>query len=375
MTHPKNLEHSSSDLVLALNAQGFVSEYDDLDPELLGGAIEEEEEEEEDDLDLDSLSDDELNALSPEELAKLRGDHHQADGEQDEDDLEDDDPGADPGADKAKDDVTDDEAAEIASGKKQGAVPYSRFKEVNDEARTSRERLLQLEEENARLKGQVPAKEDKPKDEPKAYDFDAAEDRYMDAVLDGDKDKAKTIRAEIRAEERRANEAEAKKLAATSTAEERERVRQELEAERTAEVLDGIYEKYPFLDHAAKGANKEAIQEVVDLRDVYVSRGMPFSKAIAQAAERVGKLYAPEKKADDDGRKKDEPSPADRRAQDQRQRNATAELDQPSRMNGSGQRSRLGELDIEKMSDADFDKLTKEELAELRGDNVRRRNA
>lgn len=402
MKHPVNTEFASSDLALALNAQGFVTEYDDLDPELMGGLVEEEEEEEEDDpLDLDSMTDEELNALSPEELAKLRGDHHEDDGKGD-DDPEDEDPEDDPegdggdgdgdggdGGDGKGDDDDDpsaEELEELLGGKKGGSIPYARFKEVNDQGRADRERMLQLEEENARLRGSQPPKKEEEK--PKPYDFDGAEDRYMDAVLDGDKDKAKEIRREIRAEEKKLNEAESRASTDAAIAEERARAAQDREAEKVQGVLVAAYEKYPFLDHTkAKTRNMEAIQEVIDLRDAYVMKGMPFSQAVDKAANVIGRAYAPaakpgddkgkggDGKGGDDKGKGGEMSRAEKRGIEQKQKNATAEERQPERMNGSGQRERLGQIDIEQMSDEQFSKLTKEELSELRGDNVKPRRA
>jgi hypothetical protein len=91
-------------------------------------------------------------------------------------------------------------AREEAGKKKQPMVPKTRLDEV---LAKNRELAEQLAQERAVREAAKP----KPKEgetAPEAFDFEAKEKAYMQAVRDGEDDKALTIRKEIRAAERQA---------------------------------------------------------------------------------------------------------------------------------------------------------------------------
>lgn len=106
------------------------------------------------------------------------------------------------------------------------------------------------------------------------FDFDEAEDRYMDAMVEGDRDLAKQIRAEIRDEE--------KKLL----------YRESEEVDAVNKVVSSAYSKYPFLDNTAKDCNTKAIEMVRTMAGSYMGRdGLSRAAAISKAVEEIGPLF------------------------------------------------------------------------------------
>lgn len=344
-----DIKHVSSDLRLALRAQAV--QADDFDPELLYPGVEEEEEEEEEDPDDEPGDEDEED----------RGD------DVDPSLADDDEPDAAKDDDQEEEEELDPEAlAELAGdGGKAKMVPHARFNEVNETLKQERAARLQLEEELARTKGQVPDPAVKKVDEAaKPYDFDAAEDRYMDALLDGDKDKAKEIRAEIRSEEKKhytEQTAQTAQQAADAEIKRRDAVSEQAE---TQKVLTAAITKYPFLNHQGEEADADAIEEVVALRDLYQKKGMPLSKALATAVEKVAPRYAPQDESE-------EAKPAKKPAATEAQikRNLERESRIPAAMPGVGERGK--EVDYAGMSEEEFDALSEQDKRKARGDFVK----
>lgn len=332
-------KHASHDLRQAL---------DDFDPELLYPGIEEEEEEEED----DDLIDD-----SDEDDGDEGGDEDR--GDEVDPSIADE---GEPAPGEAPSEEPDLELlAELAGEGKAKMVPHARFNEVNETLKHERAERLRLEEELARARGQQPAVQaDKPEPKPEGYDFDAAEDRYMDALLDGDKAAAAKIRNEIRAAEQRRFE-EQSALTAKQAADEELRRRDAAEEQAVAgKVLAAALAKYPFLDHESDAADADAIEDVIARRDLYMRQGMPFAKALATAVEKVGPRYAPQ----------DAPAKSPRTATtEQIKRNLERERRIPAAMPGVGERGK--DIDYATLSEDEFDALSEQDKRKARGDFVK----
>ncbi|WJN61361.1 hypothetical protein [Pseudomonas sp. SO81] len=345
----------ATDLGLAIQyangrANTLVDCSDDIDPDLICPGIEEEEEEEEEDPD-DEQEEEETDrgdevdpALKPEE---------------------EDDPDLELEEEEEQEEELDPEAlAELAeSGGKAKAVPHARFNEVNTALKAERAERLRLEEELARAKGGGGAK---PEDEekPKPFDFDGAEDRYMDAVLDGDKDKARAIRAEIRTEERKLLEQEGAKAGKQSAAEELRQRDTKAEQDNIDKVATAAQAKYPFLDPQSKEANADAIEDVVARRNYYMQQGMAPSKALSLAVEKIAPRYV--EKADEPGRKPGEKPQA---TEAQIRKNLERDKQIPQAPAGVGERGK--DIDYAKLSEDEFDALPAEEKKKARGDYVK----
>ena len=340
-----SIKHVSDDLRLALRAQAD----DDFDPELLHPGIEEEEEEEEEEDDPDEEPEDD-------EGEEDRGD------DVDPSLTEEDEPAPDADGKPAEEETDLELLAELAGdGGKAKMVPHARFNEVNETLKQERAERLRLEEELARARGGQPAvPADKPA-EAQAFDFDDAEDRYMEALMDGDKDAALKIRNEIRSEERKQFAAESAQSAQKAADAELKRRDAETEQGAAQRVLSAAIEKYPFLNHESDEADADAIEDVIARRDLYLKQGMPFAKALATAVEKVAPRYTAQDEA---------PKPGKRTATtEQIRRNLDLEKRIPAAMPGVGERGK--DIDYAKLSEDEFDALSEADKRKARGDFVK----
>ncbi|PIA74305.1 hypothetical protein CDR19_04375 [Ectopseudomonas toyotomiensis] len=358
-------EHASADLALGMRYNTLVDCSDDIDPETLHSDFEEEEEEEDEDEDPDDEAgdDDRGDDIDP-DLTETEGDPDDEPGDDDKDDADDPDAEDDP-------DLDADALAELAEGGKSKVVPHSRFHEVNESLKQERAERLRLEEENARLKGAAPKPEEQKPETPAAYDFDAAEDRYMTAVMEGDTDKAKVIRREIRAEELKIFEGKAGQDAKKAAEEELQKRDQSAETERLQKVLDDALAKYPFLNNDSDEANQDAIEDVIARRDHYLRQGMSPSKAVAAAVEKIAPRYAPaaeEQPGDKSKPVKEKPA----LGKDKIDRNVERQRSIPPVMPGVGERGK--DVDYADLSEDEFDALPESEKRKARGDFVSERD-
>lgn len=338
-----SIKHVSSDLQLALRAQAV----DDFDPELLYPGIEEEEEEEEEE-DPDDEPGDDGDRGDDVDPSLTDEDDEPA---PEKDDAPDQDEGLDPEA-----------LAELAGdGGKAKMVPHARFNEVNETLKQERAERLRLEEELARARGAQPAVPAEKPVTPEAYNFDDAEDRYMEALMEGDKEAALKIRNEIRSEERKQFAAESAQSAQKAADAELKRRDAETEQGAAQRVLSAAIEKYPFLDHEGDDADADAIEDVIALRDLYLKKGMPFAKALASAVEKVAPRYTAQDEA---------PKPVKRTATtEQINRNLDREKRIPAAMPGVGERGK--DIDYAKLSEDEFDALSEQDKRKARGDFVK----
>ena len=178
---------------------------------------------------------------------------------------------------------TQDEAPEAAAteeetppAKRDTVIPRARFDEVNAKLHAAREEAEQLRA----------ALEAKASPEPaSAVDVDALEDQYFEAILEGDKDKAKGLRSKINAEIY--NKAEAASTAAVSASLSQREAKTSFEKAVAQTVTD-----FPFLDSNSPESSPEAIAEVVEWRDFYIAKGDSPASALQKAAQKVAPLYA-----------------------------------------------------------------------------------
>jgi hypothetical protein len=271
------------------------------------------------------------------------------------------DAGADVDAANDKPEYDADTLAAIAGeDNKSKMVPHSRFQEKNDEAKAHRARVLELEEELARAKGTAPAAAPKKEDAPADYDFDEAEDRYLAASMDGDTTKAKQIRAEIRAEERRSAIAEAEQVAdrryqANKATDDAKRTKLEFEL-----ALNKAYAAFPFLSVDSDDKNQDAIDETLVWHQHFVAKGKTPAEALELAAAKIGPRYATTKS---------EAAPAvPAPVKPDLQKGLDRAAKVPGKPAGVG--ARASSLDVSKMTGKELKSLSAEDEAALAGDVV-----
>lgn len=254
--------------------------------------------------------------------------------------------------------------------------------EPEEEEETVDPLISRLDQENAFLKeqlqalmGQVnsltqPKQEKKEAPKPPEFDFDGKEDEYAVAVLEGDTQKASKIRREIN----KAHKAERDydiamiKQGLEESNQQAPKSAADIEDVRFELARDKIEAKYPVLDHTSKEYHEDTVEMINSLMVGYVQKGMTKTQALNKAIKSAGPLLTNKKPV---SKQKKVSSEREVKA---RKKAVSAQKRQPRTVSGKkGGESKeidLKSLDISKMSDKDFAKLSSRELAILQGDIV-----
>lgn len=233
-------------------------------------------------------------------------------------------------------------------------IPKSRFDQVLNKNKALQAKLDALEAKAGKPEGE--------ETEAEAYDFDAKEAEYQDLILDGETQKAAALRREIRAAERAEIVAEVAKSNTESNTQNRV-------ADALQDAAQEWYDAYPPLNPDSENFDKDLTADIVRVRNGLIASGSNAVDALNEAVElqlaRRG-LIEPE------GQTQEKPKPAARK---KRKKNTVAEKlkaqrSQPAEQNGEGAATRAteDEIDLDKLSDEEFDALPAKTLARLRGD-------
>lgn len=274
-------------------------------------------------------------------------------------------------------DELDDEPAEPAAQAEQGEsrqtggrIPKARFDEVNNERKDAireaaeakaRAELLERELEQLRASSAKPAAPEAPP--APAFDEDAKEAEYIEAMLNGDAALAKQIRREINQNIKAAAEAAA--VASTQaefeqrTAEaERRAIAANLQATSAQAIAD-----YPYLD-TQEGAL--ALKLILAARDADIAQGVPPHIALSEAVKTIAPKFAPDTPARESTQGK--PAGDTRTAAAIARGAADSQLQPPAVQAGIGARAGGGRVNIQTMTDEQFDNLSEADKKRLRGD-------
>lgn len=312
------------------------------------------------------LTDEELAALSPEELAELQGDNHEGEDEETDEEREAREAAEAEAAKGGKDDLDPDAVAALAAEGGEGGegrspmVPHSRFQEVNEERRLLLEEVIRLRKEG----GTAPAKKEEPA--APAYDFKKARKEYHALLLEDPEKAAEKLdeiedareaqhKADIEAAEQRAEDRAFSRMSSVRT------------TDNAATAAQKLYAAYPFLDANSDDADETAIYAVIGKRDQLIRGGEDPVEAMRKAAEEVGAKFAKllgtgAAAGADDGKPSARAVEATRKAADAAGR-------QPATPKGGiGNRAGSDKLDINNLTDEQLEKMPPDELKKLRGD-------
>ena len=162
--------------------------------------------------------------------------------------------------------------------KRDAVIPRARFDEVNAKLHAERE-------EANRLRAELEALSQPKTAQPTEIDVDTLEDQFFDAIINGEKEKAKEIRAQINAEIYTKARAASEEVVSTTL------TQREIQSS-FAKVVEQTVTDYPFLDSNSPDANAEAIGEVVEWRDFYLSKGDTPAAALQKAAAKIAPIYS-----------------------------------------------------------------------------------
>lgn len=274
-------------------------------------------------------------------------------------------------------DETDEPAAKLGDeddkkpAKGEKAIPLDRHKAILERERAARKTLE--EQLAAASQGQAVKKTN---EELTALENEVMglEDQYNRALIDGKTDEATKLFRQIRQTERQITERKAGFEIQAAEARAIEKVRYDTTLER-------IEEAYPQINPDDDRFDEGLAQEMVEMRDAYLTRGHSRSDALQKAVKYILKPMTQKQKdaVSVTARVSEEDKAAalrDERAKGSREKAAEAAGKQPPNTSSIGRdsdRAGGGILDAKsvlKMSQMDFAKLDEKELARMRGDDM-----
>jgi len=239
------------------------------------------------------------------------------------------------------------EAATSKSDEKAHMVPKSRMDEEIARRRQLEDRLAKLEESA------------KPEVAPEPeFDFDGKEAEYMDAVLDGETDKAQKVRKEIRSAERDSMAKELRGEIHNTT----NVTKQQLDLDV---AVSDMMASYPVLDSNSDQADTDLIADANELMGMYADKGMAQADALRKAVRMTLASSMPELLQP----KAVETKPAAKKRETDVNAKLEAANKQPAKLAGESAATRDNDVvNISTMTDSDFEKLSEAQMHRLRGD-------
>ena len=193
------------------------------------------------------------------------------------------------------------------------------------------------------------------------YEFEVKEAEYQQLVLDGEAEKATALRTEIRNAEREQTMFEVQQKMGQT-------VQQSQEAIQLQTTAQLIQEQYPILDENSQDYNKEMADEVIDLRDAFIVQGYQASDALTKATKYVMAGNTPEP-AQEAAPSKSNGAVVQKKKKATVKKKIEASQSQPPDLQGQGNAERgEGTLDVNALSEDEFNALPEETLRRLRGD-------
>lgn len=278
--------------------------------------------------------------------------------------------GADVAGTAAAGSAGDADGADSGDGRRQAGIPKARFDEVNEGRKEALRKLEEAQAEIERLKAGTgagataapaaakPAAQTDAAQAADGFDVDAKEQEYAEALYSGDGKMAASIRREINAH-----------LVTEATTRAREVAATEFTARETQTLLKAAVQTavaaYPWLN---KPEGEEALDLIVAARDQRIKKGMPPHLALQEAVNKIAPKFAPEGDTPS-GESTDTPERKDTRTAQALARGAADSLLQPPPVQaGIGNRATAARIDVESLTDEQYDALPEAEKKRLRGD-------
>lgn len=278
---------------------------------------------------------------------------------------------ADAAAAKAAKEKADKEEADRKAADK--SIPKARFDEAVAKERKAREDAeKRLKEFEDAARAEAEKKSATKFDE----ELDALEEQLDAAIADGNKDKVKDLRKQIRAKSDEKATAIAKVEAEYAAA---------LATERTsyAAEVSALEVAHPELNPEDPSYDQELTNELLELKGAYEATGMGSTAALKKAAKYIFKVAPAEAKKELEKEESAEDKAARLAAEKEAAEKAAKAKEEAIRRGletkgkqppaaASGQatdkRDTVKATDVSKMSDKEFGKLTDDDKARLRGD-------
>lgn len=240
---------------------------------------------------------------------------------------------------------------------KKPMVPKSRLDEV-----LAKQKALQKQLDDMKAAQEVA------ENAPEEYDFESKEVEYQQLLLDGEAEKAAALRQAMR-------KAEREQIAYEMRQEMTQTVAQNQQATALQTAANELEANFPVFDQNSDVYNAEYTQEVIDLRDAFITQGFGAVEALGKAANFVVKNYDLVEPTQATSTLGADTAPAARQADEVAKKRAQvskklkAAEAQPPELPGESSANR-GEkpLDISSMTEEEFNSLPEATLKRLRGD-------
>lgn len=226
---------------------------------------------------------------------------------------------------------------------KEPMIPKSRFDEV-----LQKQKALQKKLDEA-LAPQIEDVKEAPE-----YDFDAKEAEYASLLMEGENEKAIQLRNEIRSAEKQQMMYEMQAKMGQTVTQNQELV----DLQTKAQQLESIF---PELNQADPNFNQDKTNEVLELRDAYMSQGYTGADALQKAVDLIMPTPNTEPAPDPTVKKV-----AEKKQIANTKKKIEAAEKQPPTMKGKNKVDK--KVDINTMSVDEFDALPAETLKRMRGD-------
>lgn len=234
----------------------------------------------------------------------------------------------------------------IEEKQKSPMVPKARLDEVLAKQKALQKQLNEQAQAQAEIQAEAPV-----------YDFDTKELEYQQLVLDMEPEKATLLRQEIRQAEKETMMFEMQQQMGQTV-----QLNQEaIQLQATAQVLQ---EQHPILDENSQEYNEATATEVIELRDAFIVQGYQAADALTKATKYVVGNTAPAPIA----LKQNVESIQKKKVASVKQKIDVSQS-QPPELKGQGNAERgEGTLDVNSLSEDEFNALPEETLRRLRGD-------
>lgn len=233
---------------------------------------------------------------------------------------------------------------ETGLAQKEPMIPKSRFDEV-----LAKQKALQKKLDDA-LAPQVEDVKEAPE-----FDFDTKEIEYQTLVMEGESEKATQLRKEIREAEKQQMMFEVQAKMGQTVSQNQEMV----DLQTKATQLEAMY---PELNQANPEFNQDKTNEVLELRDAYMTQGYMGADALDKAVKLLMGTPAPQAPKADPVQEKI----VEKKKIANTTKKVQASEKQPPAMKGKNKVEK--KVDINKMSVDEFAALPDETLRRMRGD-------
>jgi len=281
------------------------------------------------------------------------------DSEEDIEDIEDIEDSEDSEDEEDEDVEEDEESEEDEEDISNIKIPKSRLDEVIAQREEERERVKWLEEQLTKLIDSKPESKQSSEDDTPSYDFASAEEKYAELIIEGETSKTAKLRAEIDDARREEMISVIKSIESENEKKIESVSKQSTEQLKFDTLIEKFESKYEFLNVDSDNYNEEAVDTVNTLMAGFVASGLSKPEALQKAVTKVVPLY----------KSNESKELGKTRKAKSIKKSVKAAKSQPPKTRSSGTKNvDLDSIDITKLSEKEFEKLTEKEKRILRGD-------